>query len=55
MATDIPGDTAGTDAAARSPLSLDEFERMKASALFGDEDVAHLRLSSEVVNRACCN
>jgi Protoglobin len=49
MTTDISGYTAGTDAVARSPLSLAEFELMKASALFGEDDVTHLRLSHEVV------
>ena len=49
MTPDIPGYTAGTNAIARSPLGLSEFERMKASALFGDEDLQHLRLSHEVV------
>ena len=49
MTPDIPGYTAGTDAVARSPLSLADFELMKASALFGDDDIKHLRLSHEVV------
>jgi hypothetical protein len=46
---DTPGNTAGTDAVARSPLTLADFELMKASALFGDDDVEHLRLSHEVL------
>ena len=45
----IPGYTFGTDAVARSPLSLAEFETMKASVLFGEEDVKYLRLSHDVV------
>ena len=49
MTPDIPGYTASTDAVARSPLSLAEFELMKASALFGDDDIKQLRLSHEVV------
>ena len=49
MTPDIPGCTAGTDAVARSPLSLANFELMKASALFGEDDVQHLRLSHDVV------
>lgn len=49
MSHDIPGYTAGTATIARSPLTLAEFELMKASALFGDDDVKHLRLSLEVV------
>jgi hypothetical protein len=35
----IPGYTYGTDAAPRSPVTLAEFELMKKSVLFGDEDV----------------
>jgi Protoglobin len=49
MTPDIPGYTAGTAAVARSPVTLADFERMKASALFGDDDVKHLRLSHDVV------
>jgi hypothetical protein len=49
MTLDIPGYTAGTEAVRRSPVTLAEFELMKASALFGDDDVKHLRLSHEVV------
>ena len=49
MTPDIPGYTAGTDAVSRSPLSLADFELMKASALFGDDDIKQLRLSHEVV------
>ncbi len=49
MTPDIPGYTAGTDTVARSPLRLADFELMKASALFGDDDVKHLRLSHEVL------
>lgn len=49
MTPDIPGYTAGAPAVARSPLTLADFELMKASALFGDDDVKQLRLSHEVV------
>ena len=47
--TNIPGYTYGTDAVSRSPVTLEEFERMKQSVLFGDEDVKYLRLSYDVV------
>ena len=47
--TTIPGYTFGTSAVARSPVTPAEFELMKKSALFGDEDVKYLRLSLEVV------
>lgn len=45
----IPRYTYGTDQVARSPVTMDEFERMKKSVLFGDEDVRYLRLSYEVL------
>lgn len=47
--TNIPGYTYGTPAVARSPVTLAEFARMKASVLFGDEDVRYLRLSHDVL------
>jgi hypothetical protein len=45
----IHGYTHGTGAVAPSPVTLDEFELMKKSVLFGDEDVAFLRRSHDVV------
>ncbi|HTN86055.1 MAG TPA: protoglobin domain-containing protein [Sorangium sp.] len=45
----IPGYTHGTSAVATSPVTLADFERMKASALFGEEDVKYLRMSHDVV------
>lgn len=47
--TNIPGYTYGTDRVPRSPVTLADFERMKKSVLFGDEDVRYLRLSHEVL------
>jgi hypothetical protein len=46
---DIPGYTYGTDAVPRSPLSLDELERLKATLLLGDDDLAALRRSGEAL------
>jgi len=46
---DIPGYTFGSASIKRSPVSLSEFEQMKQSALFGDEDVRYLRASESVV------
>jgi len=43
------GYTFGQPTLARSPVSLREFEEMKRSALFADEDIRFLRLSAEVV------
>jgi hypothetical protein len=45
----IPGYTLGTSAIATSPVTLADFDRMKATVLFGEEDVKHLRLSHDVV------
>lgn len=45
----IPGDTYGTAAVARSPVTFADFELIKKSVLFGDEDVTYLRLSHDVV------
>lgn len=48
-ATSIPGYTYGTQAVARSPVSLAEFELMKKTVLFGDDDVKALRLSHDIL------
>lgn len=45
----IPGYSSGTEAVARSPVTLADFELMKKSVLFGEEDVKYLRLSHEVL------
>ncbi len=45
----IHGYTFGTHVIARSPVTLDDFDKMKKSALFGDEDVAYLRRSHDVL------
>ncbi|WP_394823890.1 protoglobin domain-containing protein [Pendulispora albinea] len=45
----IHGYTYGTTAVARSPISLAEFEEMKKSALFGEEDTHYLKLSHDIV------
>ena len=47
--TDIPGYTYGTDAVARSPLGLDDLELLKATLLLGDDDLAALRRSGELL------
>ena len=43
------GHTYGTAGVARSPVTPADFELMKKSVLFGDEDVTYLRLSHDVV------
>lgn len=45
----IPGYDLGTDKVARSPISMQEWEELKKSALFSEEDVVYLRLSEEVL------
>ena len=47
--SNIPGYTHGTSAVAKSPLTLTDFEQMKASVLFGEDDVKYLRMSHDVV------
>jgi len=45
----IPGYTHGTSAVPRSPVTLADFDQMKASVLFGDADIEQLRLSYDIV------
>ena len=45
----IPGYTYGTAAVARSPVSPDDFERLKQTVTFGPDDVAALRQSRDVL------
>jgi hypothetical protein len=47
--TTIPGYTHGTSSVARSPVTLADFEQMKATVLFGPADVEHLRRSHAAV------
>lgn len=47
--TNIPGYTYGAQGVARSPVTPADFELMKQSVLFGEEDVKYLRLSHEVL------
>jgi pimeloyl-ACP methyl ester carboxylesterase len=45
----IPGYDFGTDKVAKSPITLDEWENLKKSALFSEEDTVYLRLSRDVL------
>lgn len=45
----IPGYEFGSAALARSPVSLEEFELLKKTVLFTDEDTAALRRSKELL------
>ena len=47
--TTIPGYTYGTGAVSRSPVTLDDFDMMRKSVLFGEDDVKYLRLSHDVL------
>jgi len=47
--SNIPGYILGTTAVSRSPVTHADFEQMKASVLFGEEDVTYLRMSHDVV------
>ncbi len=46
---EIPGYTYGTAEVARSPVTPEEFDKMKQSVLFGEEDERYLKMSYEVV------
>jgi pimeloyl-ACP methyl ester carboxylesterase len=48
-APELPGYTYGTDQVAKSPITLEEWEQLKKSALFSEEDVFYLRLSHDVL------
>jgi protoglobin len=45
----IPGYDFGTDKVAKSIISMEEWEELKKSALFSEEDVVYLRLSEDVL------
>lgn len=47
--THIPGYTYGMSTVLPSPITLTDFELMKKSVLFGDEDIKYLRLSHDVL------
>jgi Protoglobin len=47
--TNIPGYTYGTDAVARSPVSLGELELLQSTLLLGEDDFAALRRSSNML------
>jgi hypothetical protein len=45
----MPGYDFGTSKVAKSPISMAEWQDLKKSALFSEEDVVYLRLSEEVL------
>jgi hypothetical protein len=48
-ARDIPGYNPGSPDVAKSPISMQELQEVKASAFFSDEDIVYLRLSYDVL------
>lgn len=50
MATSISGYAYGDSSLARSPVSLEEFEKLKQSVLFTEEDERYLRKAGEVLS-----
>src|ERR1051325_4875541 len=46
---EISGYTYGTADVAKSPITMEEWEELKKSALFSEEDVFYLRLSEDVL------
>lgn len=49
MATTLPGYTYGTDRLARSPVTPEDLDKLKASVLFSDADEQALRLAGDVL------
>jgi hypothetical protein len=47
--TDIPGYTYGSDTVSRSPVSLGELELLRATLLLGEDDLAALRRSGDLL------
>jgi hypothetical protein len=47
--TDIPGYTYGTDTVPRSPVGLDELQLLRATLLLGENDLAALRRSGDLL------
>jgi len=47
--TTIPGYTYGSDESAKSPVGLDELEKLKATVMFTDDDEQALRLAGDVL------
>jgi Protoglobin len=47
--TDIPGYTYGTDAVPRSPVSIEELQLLKTTLLLGEDDLAALRRSGDLL------
>ena len=49
MATNIPGYTYGSTSLQKSPVSMDDFAKLKQASLFGDDDVRYLKMSHDIL------
>jgi hypothetical protein len=49
LSATIPGYNPGSPEIARSPITMEEWENLKLSAFFSDEDIVYLRLSHDVL------
>lgn len=49
MTANIPGYTYGTAEVATSPISVDDFAKLKQAALFSEDDVRYLKMSHDVL------
>ena len=49
VTTNIPGYTYGSADLKKSPVSIDDFEKLKQASLFGDDDIRYLRMSHDVL------
>lgn len=47
--TNIPGYTYGSADLKKSPVSLDDFSKLKQATLFGDDDVRYLKMSHDIL------
>lgn len=47
--TNIPGYTYGSTDLKKSPLSIDDFTKLKQASLFGDDDVRYLKMSHDIL------
>ncbi|WP_158057661.1 protoglobin domain-containing protein [Halorussus halophilus] len=48
--TEISGYTYGEDSVAESPLSMAEFEKLKQTVMWSEEDEEHLRMAGDVLD-----
>lgn len=49
MSQEIPGYALGDESIPEPPIDMEEFDRLKQSVMFGEEDEEHLRMAGEVL------